>query len=138
MGRWHGRLWTRAALIAAVLAVAPARAGPGVALKGPGGRPLHGSWQRWARASLMPTVGGRITLRLTGCPALPRAAGWRLPQATANDLPAPRGAAPAGGAAARDGAPLRPARPQQRRPRALPRDPARVQAPLVGGADPAR
>src|SRR3954469_8270115 len=77
MGGWHGRLWTRAALIAAVLAlaVAPASGGPDVSLTSPGGRPLHGSWQRWARASLMPTVGGRITLRLTGCPALPRAAG---------------------------------------------------------------
>jgi hypothetical protein len=42
---------------------------------GPGGRSLHGSWQRWARASLMATVAGRITVRMTGCPALPRAAG---------------------------------------------------------------
>src|SRR3954462_11695254 len=79
MGGWHGRLWTRAALIAAVLAlalaVAPAGAGPGVTLKGPGGRPLPGSWQRWARASLLPTLGGPLPLRLTGCPALPRAAG---------------------------------------------------------------
>jgi hypothetical protein len=34
-----------------------------------------GKYERWARASLMPTVGGRVRIRLTGCPALPRAAG---------------------------------------------------------------
>ena len=77
MGRWHGRAWIPAALAAAlfVLAVAPASGGPDVSFTGPGGRSLHGSWERWARASLMPTVSGRITLRLSGCPALPRAAG---------------------------------------------------------------
>jgi hypothetical protein len=70
-------VWTPAALAVAMLAlaVAPASGGPDVSLTGPGGRALHGSWERWARASLMPTVGGRITVRMTGCPALPRAAG---------------------------------------------------------------
>jgi hypothetical protein len=77
MGRLHGRAWIPAALAVAllVLAVAPASGGPGLSFSGPGGRSLHGAWERWARASLMPTVGGRITLRLSGCPALPRAAG---------------------------------------------------------------
>lgn len=85
MGRWHGRSWIPAAAAAAIaLAAAPASGGAGgphsraaadLSLTGPGGRSLDGSWQRWARASLMPTVGGRITLNLGGCPALPRAAG---------------------------------------------------------------
>jgi len=52
-----------------------AAAAAGLSLQAPGGKPLGGSWQRWARASLMPTVGGRVTVRLRGCPALPRAAG---------------------------------------------------------------
>ncbi len=75
MGRWHGRVWLPAALAAAMLAAAPASGDPDVSLTGPGGRSLHGSWERWARASLMPTVTGRVTVRLSGCPALPRAAG---------------------------------------------------------------
>jgi hypothetical protein len=77
MGRLHGRAWTPAALAAVVLAlaVAPASGGPDISLTGPGGRTLHGSWARWARASLMPTVSGRVTVRMGGCPALPRAAG---------------------------------------------------------------
>src|SRR3954447_6461500 len=75
MARWHGRVWVPAALAAMMLAAAPASGGPDVSLRGPGGRPLHGSWERWARASLMPTVSGRVTVRLNGCPALPRAAG---------------------------------------------------------------
>jgi hypothetical protein len=32
-------------------------------------------WQAWTDASLVPTVRGRVTVRLTGCPHLPRAAG---------------------------------------------------------------
>jgi hypothetical protein len=74
-------VWTLAALVAAmlVLAVAPASGGPDVRLTGAGGRALHGSWQRWARASLMPTVTGHVTVRLIGCPALPRAAGCVYP-----------------------------------------------------------
>jgi hypothetical protein len=59
----------------AVLALAVVPAGADLTLTGPQGRSLGGSWQRWARASLMPTVGGRVTVRFTGCPALPRAAG---------------------------------------------------------------
>ena len=70
-----------AAAIAVALVAAPAGAGPpaGAAaelrMSAPGGRALGGSWQRWARASLMPTVTGRVVLRLQRCPALPRAAG---------------------------------------------------------------
>jgi hypothetical protein len=87
VGRWHGRWWFPAlAFSAVVIATAPAVAGPGsapraqasandITLLAPGGRPLGGSWQRWARASLMPVVHGRITVHLSGCPALPRAAG---------------------------------------------------------------
>ena len=76
MGRWHGRSWVPAAIAAALLALAaPAFGGDEVSITGPHGRAMPGSWQRWARASLMPTVRGRITLRLGGCPALPRAAG---------------------------------------------------------------
>jgi hypothetical protein len=75
MARWHGRTWIPAALLAATVAlVAPAHAGPSRAaadlrVTGPA------KYERWARASLMPTVGGPIKLRLIGCPALPRAAG---------------------------------------------------------------
>jgi len=58
-----------------MLAAAPASGGPDVSLTGPGGGSLHGWWERWARVSLMPTATGHITVRLTGCPALPRAAG---------------------------------------------------------------
>ena len=70
-----------AAAIAVALVAAPAGAGPPasaaaeLSMTGPGGRALGGSWQRWARASLMPTVTARITVRLQRCPALPRAAG---------------------------------------------------------------
>jgi hypothetical protein len=53
-----------------------ALAAPGaVRLVAPRGRPLGGRWQAWADASLVPTVRGRVTVRLTGCPHLPRAAG---------------------------------------------------------------
>jgi len=68
------------AAIAALIA-APAGAGPtadasaALTLTAPGGGPLGGAWQRWAQASLMPTVGGRVVVRLQRCPALPRAAG---------------------------------------------------------------
>jgi hypothetical protein len=55
MGRWHGRLWVPAALAATMLAAAPASGGPDVSLTGPGGRSLHGAWERWAHASLIPT-----------------------------------------------------------------------------------
>jgi len=82
VARWHGRLWLPAALAALVaLVAAPADAGPparsaaDLTMRAPGGKALAGSWQRWARASLMPTVEGRVTVRVQRCPALPRAAG---------------------------------------------------------------
>lgn len=80
----HGRLWFPAALAVVVaLVAAPAGAGPAPKARGsaelrmsaPGDRALKGSWLRWARASLMPTVEGRVIVRLQPCPALPRAAG---------------------------------------------------------------
>src|SRR4051812_35362085 len=39
------------------------------------GRRPAGRWQAWADTSLVPTVRKRVTLRLTGCPRLPNAAG---------------------------------------------------------------
>jgi hypothetical protein len=39
------------------------------------GRALPGRWQAYADASLVPTVPGRVKVLLTGCPAMPRAAG---------------------------------------------------------------
>jgi len=68
------------ALAAAPLAAPPVArtaqsVGPELRLTAPGGHALRGKWQRWAHASLIPTVGGRVTVRMTGCPALPRAAG---------------------------------------------------------------
>ena len=39
------------------------------------GKRLSGQWQSWANASLVPTVSGHVTMRLTGCPGLPKAAG---------------------------------------------------------------
>jgi hypothetical protein len=53
----------------------PMAARGGVRLAVSSGRLIHGRWQAWANASLVPTVRGRVTLRLTGCPGLPRAAG---------------------------------------------------------------
>ena len=38
-------------------------------------RDPSGAWQAWANASRVPTVTGTVTLRLTGCPGLPKAAG---------------------------------------------------------------
>src|SRR4051812_39850340 len=46
-----------------------------VRLVAPGGRRLAGRWQAWADAALVPTVRGRVTVRLGGCPHVPRAAG---------------------------------------------------------------
>jgi hypothetical protein len=46
-----------------------------VRLVAPGGKQLRGHWQAWANASLVPTARGRVTLRLSGCPGWPRAAG---------------------------------------------------------------
>ena len=76
MGWWHGRSWLPAvAAVARALAAAPAGAVTELTMTAPGGRSLDGSWQRWARASLVPTVRGRVTVRLQRCPTLPRAAG---------------------------------------------------------------
>lgn len=51
-------------------------AGPrAVRLVTPAGERVRGNWQAWANASRMPTVTGPVTLRLTGCPGLPDAAG---------------------------------------------------------------
>lgn len=47
----------------------------GVRLAVSSGRLIHGRWQAWANASLVPTVRGRVTLRMTGCPAQPEADG---------------------------------------------------------------
>jgi len=47
----------------------------GVRLAVSSGRLIHGRWQAWANTSLVPTVRGRVTLRLTGCPGLPHALG---------------------------------------------------------------
>jgi hypothetical protein len=51
-------------------------AGPrAVKLVTAGGKRMSGQWQAWANASLVPTVTGQVVIRLTGCPALPNAAG---------------------------------------------------------------
>jgi hypothetical protein len=39
------------------------------------GGPLKGRWQGWADRALVPTVAGRVTVRLLRCPARPTAAG---------------------------------------------------------------
>src|SRR4051794_18890276 len=39
------------------------------------GKRMTGQWQSWANASLVPTVTGQVTVKLTGCPGLPKAAG---------------------------------------------------------------
>src|SRR4051812_36386216 len=46
-----------------------------VRLFSPAGRRLPGRWQAWANASLVPTVRGPVTLKLSGCPKLPKVAG---------------------------------------------------------------
>jgi hypothetical protein len=62
-------------------ASAPAARGGVLAARGavrlvaPRGQRLPARWQAWAAASLVPTVRGRVTVRLTGCPHVPRAAG---------------------------------------------------------------
>lgn len=50
-------------------------AGDGAQLVTPAGKPLAGNWQPWVDAALVPTVTGRVTVRLTGCPGYPRVAG---------------------------------------------------------------
>lgn len=46
-----------------------------VMLVAPGGGALPGQYQGWADGSLVPTVDGRLTLHLAGCPSAPRLAG---------------------------------------------------------------
>src|ERR1700754_1650272 len=53
----------------------PVAARGGVRLLANGGKGLKGHWQAWANASLVPTVAGRVTLKLTGCPGLSNVAG---------------------------------------------------------------
>jgi hypothetical protein len=72
----RGILRTTAVMVAlGVLAMSAGPAQARVRLAKPGGKPLPGRWQSWADASLVPTVRGRVTLRLARCPALPKAAG---------------------------------------------------------------
>ncbi len=55
---------------------ASARAAKGaVKLVTPRGRALKGHWQGWADRALVPTVIGRVKVRLAHCPARPAAAG---------------------------------------------------------------
>jgi len=55
---------------------ASARAAKGaVKLVTPRGGPLKGRWQDWADRALVPTVTGRVKVRLVPCPARPAAAG---------------------------------------------------------------
>jgi hypothetical protein len=55
---------------------ASARAGKGaVKLMTPRGRPLPGRWQLWADQALVPTVTGRVRVRVRRCPARPSSAG---------------------------------------------------------------
>jgi hypothetical protein len=63
-------------LVAAGAGTARVRAARGaVKLVTPHRTPLRGRWQSYADASLVPTVVGRVTVRLARCPALPSAAG---------------------------------------------------------------
>jgi hypothetical protein len=60
------------------LAGGPARgraAKGAVKLVTPRGKPLPGRWQSYADAARVPTIPGRVTIRIARCPALPRAAG---------------------------------------------------------------
>jgi hypothetical protein len=55
---------------------ASARAAKGaVKLVTPRGRPLPGRWQQWADRALVPTVAGRVRVRVRRCPARPSSAG---------------------------------------------------------------
>ena len=53
-----------------------ARAAKGaVKLVTPRGKPLRGRWQGWADRALVPTVTGRVRVRVRRCPARPKTAG---------------------------------------------------------------
>jgi hypothetical protein len=69
LGSTPGLLLVRAASATPVAAVGAVR------LVSPEGAPLTGRWQAWANRSLVPTVTGRVVLRATGCPGLPKVAG---------------------------------------------------------------
>jgi hypothetical protein len=59
-----------------VAGTSSARAAKGaVRLVTPRGLALKGPWQAWADRALVPTVRGRVRVRMQRCPALPRAAG---------------------------------------------------------------
>ncbi len=65
-----------AGLSAAAGGSSGARAAKGaVKLFSPQGKPLPGRWQSYADSSRVPTIPGRVTIRIARCPALPRAAG---------------------------------------------------------------
>jgi hypothetical protein len=61
-------------LLRAAGAADPAATGA-VRLVSSSGKRLSGQWQSWANASLIPTVKGRVMVKLSGCPGLPKAAG---------------------------------------------------------------
>jgi hypothetical protein len=87
VARWRLLLALIAGIVPVALALAlaasgeearpsTARAAKGaVKLVTPRGRPLRGSWQRWADRALVPTVTGTVRVRLARCPARPSAAG---------------------------------------------------------------
>jgi len=87
MARWPLLLAVIAGLVPVALAgalaagnerarPASARAAKGaVKLVTPRGKPLRGDWQGWADRALVPTVVGRVRVRLQRCPARPAAAG---------------------------------------------------------------
>ena len=66
-----------AVLLAAALALTVATTGAEarVALVSPSGGALPGAYQGWVNASRVPTVDGRVTVRLAPCPGHPRLAG---------------------------------------------------------------
>jgi hypothetical protein len=65
----------RLAVIAVALCIARVAGAHAVQLVAPGAKKLSGNWQQWADGALVPTATGRVTVRLTGCPGFPRAAG---------------------------------------------------------------
>src|SRR5690242_7989529 len=69
LGLIPGLLLLRAAEAAPVAALRAVR------LVSPSGHSLGGRWQAWANGSLVPTVSGRVVVRLTGCPGQPKVAG---------------------------------------------------------------
>src|SRR3954470_2026744 len=62
-------------LLAPAAMASPVAAVGAVRLVSPGGSRVSGRWQAWANRSRVPTVTGRVVLRATGCPGLPKVAG---------------------------------------------------------------